>query len=227
MRVRPSGVWSAATSLFLAACGGGGGDGGTQVAASYAVGTSFTHLLAAGGSWTMTGTANGQPFTLVNAFSPAPAGSFPLTGVAASELTETLTVTVANQTSSASETIYFDRTSGAILGSQADGSCSGASSNTPLPATAVPGASGPINSSSDYVGCSPASGVAGTSTNTWALVTDSGVVLMCWNLTAKDLTGTVNGSESSCFEIAPDGTFGGKATFSASAPGVTVQARNF
>ncbi|MEO8524625.1 MAG: hypothetical protein ABI460_07900 [Caldimonas sp.] len=227
MRVGPSLASSAATVLLLAACGGGGGDSAAPVAASYAVAASFAHLLAAGGSWTMSGTANGQSFTLVNAFAPAAAGTFPLTGVAASELTETLTVTVGNQITVASETIYFDRTSGAIFGAQSDGSCSGANSNTPLPTTAALGASGPIYASSDYVDCTTSSGVVGTTANTWSLVADSGVVLLCWNLTSKDPSGTVNGSESSCFEIAADGTPGGKATFSASALGATLQARNF
>jgi hypothetical protein len=221
---RPSGLLSLAAALLLAACGGGGD---TQPAGPYAVNTALGHLLVSGGSWTMSGPAGGQPFTLTLAFTPAPAGVFPVNGVFAAQSLQTITVVAAGQTNSGTETIYFDATTRIFFGLQADGACSVATANTPLPATATVGTSGPIFTELDLDGCTGASLAVGTTTGTWSLVSDTGVTLLCWDQTAKDPGGTVNGMESLCIETAADGTLGGKARFSLTALGVTLNARNF
>ena len=83
MSKRSSGLLSLAATLLVAACGGGGD---AQPAGPYAVNAALGHLLGSGGSWTMSGSASGQPFTLTMAFAPAPAGLFPVNGVFAAHV---------------------------------------------------------------------------------------------------------------------------------------------
>ena len=175
----------------------------------------------------MSGSAGGQSFTVTLAFAPAPAGPFPVNGAMSAQSLQTLTFVSAGASNSAVETIYFDASSHIFFGLQADGLCSVASANTSLPTSAALGASGPIFSESDLDGCLGTSLAVGSTANTWSLVSDSGVALLCWDLTAKDPSGTPNGAESFCVEIAADGTLGAKARFSLTALGVTITARNF
>jgi hypothetical protein len=224
MSKRSNGLLSIAAALLVTACGGGGD---SQPAGPYAVNAALNHLLVTGGSWTMSGSASGQPFTLTMAFAPGPAGLFPVNGVFAAQSVQTITAVAAGQSSSGTQTIYFDAGTHAFLGFQADGTCSVATANTALPATAAADASGPIFTETDLDGCASTSLAAGTTTSTWSVASDSGVTLMCWDLVSKDLGGTVNGMESMCIQIAADGTLGGKARFSLTASGVTINARNF
>jgi hypothetical protein len=209
----------------MSACGGGGGD---AQSGPYAVNAALGHLLVTGGSWTMSGSTSGQPFTLTMAFARVPDGIFPVNGVFAAQSLQTITVTAAGQSQSGTQTIYFDAGLRVFFGFQADGACSVATANTVLPATAAVGATGPIFTDSDLDGCAGSSVAVGSTTSTWSVVSDTGIALLCWDLTSKDLSGTVNGTESMCIETAADGTLGGKARFSITAPGViTINARNF
>ncbi len=225
MNKRSSWLWSAATAALLSACGGGGDT--TTSAGPYAVNAALGHLLVTGGSWAMNGTANGQAFTLTMAFAPAGAGPFPVNGVMSAQSLETLTVVSAGQSNSDTETIYFDAASHAIVGLQAVGTCSTATANTPLPATAVVGASGAFFTEADLDGCAGNSLVLGSGANTWSVVSDTGIALLCWNLATQDATGTPNGTESICIEVHADGTLGSRARFSFIAGAVTITARNF
>ncbi len=225
MRKRSSWLLSAAAAVLLSACGGGGGDGAP--ASTYAVNAALGRLLVTGGSWTMTGTANGQTFTLAVAFAPAPAGPFPVNGAMSAQSLQTITLVSGGVSSSGVETIYFDATSRIFFGLQADGTCSVATANTSLPTSAALGASGAIFSESDLDGCLGTSLAVGSTANTWSLVSDSGIALLCWDLAAKDALGTPNGAESLCVEIAANGTLGAKARFSLTALGITITARNF
>ncbi len=225
MRKRSSCLLSAAAAVLMSACGGGGDD--PQPASTYAVDAALGHLLVNGGAWTMNGTANGQPFVLTLTFAPAPSGAFPVNGAMSAQSVQTITVATGGATSSGAETIYFDAPSHAFLGLQADGACSVVTANTALPATAAVGAGGAIFSESDLDGCIGTSAVLGSTANNWSLVSDTGAVLLCWSLAAKDAAGTSNGSESLCVEIAADGTLGAKARFAVSGSGLTLSARNF
>jgi hypothetical protein len=52
--------------------------------------------------------------------------------------------------------------------------------------------------------------------------------MLCWKLKGLDLSGAEVATESTCIEIAPDGTLGRKARLVVSASGVTlIDARNF
>jgi hypothetical protein len=223
MRRKSSWMLSAATALLLVACGGGG----DSASGPYAVNAALKHLLVAGGSWTMNGSASGQSFTLTLAFAPAPAGLFPPNGVWSAQSVQTLTVAAAGQSNTGTITVYFDPQLPVFFGIQADGACSVATANTALPTSATVGASGAFFTESDLDGCAGNSAAVGTTASTWSLVADSGVVLLCWNLTSKDLAGTVNGTESTCIETAADGTLGTHARFALNSGGVTLSARNF
>lgn len=226
MRKPSSWLLSAATAIVLSACGGGGSD--TPAApTTYAVNAALGHLLVTGGSWPMTGTANGQSFTLTIAFAPAAAGPFPVNGAMSAQSLQTITLVSGGSSSGGTQTVYFDATTHAFFGLQADGTCSVATANTALPATAAVGASGAIFSESDLDGCAGTSTVLGTTANTWSLVSDTGVALLCWDSDAKDSAGTPNGTESICFETAADGTLGSKARFALNASGLAITARNF
>lgn len=225
MRRLSSWLLSATTALVMSACGGGGDT--APSAGPYAVDAALGHLLVTGGSWTMNGTANGQGYTLTLAFAPVAAGPFPVTGAMSAQSLQTLTVVSAGQSSSATETIYFDAATHAILGLQADGTCSVATANTALSATAMAGASGAIFSESDLDGCTSSSLVIGSAANSWSVAADTGVTLLCWNLAASDAAGMPNGAESICLEVAADGTLGKRARFSFNAGVVTISARNF
>jgi hypothetical protein len=217
---------SAATALLLVACGGGGGDDGPP-AGPYAVNTALGHLLVNGRSWDLHGTANGQAFALTLSFAPLPAGLFPVNGVFAGQSLETLTVVEAGQSTSEARTIFFGPTNLAFFGVQFEGGiCSVATANTLLPTTASIGAAGPLFTETDLDGCASSSLATGTTTSDWSLLTDSGVPLLCWNLKSTDLSGTVV-TESTCVEIAVDGSLGTRARYVATALGLTVSARNF
>ena len=215
------------TSLLLAACGGGGGDD-TPLPTSYAARMAWAQLLSAQRAWTLTGTGpNAQAFTITLAFAPIADAPFPVSGAAAKRMQETVTVASAGQTSAVTQTIYLDRTSLAFIGFDAEGACSVATSNAELPLSTPAGASGPVFSLSDLDGCTSGAIAAGTTTSTWSLEVDSGVPLLCWNLTSKDLAGVQNGSTSTCVEITANGSLGSRARFALTALGVEIKARNF
>jgi hypothetical protein len=228
MSGRPCREWiaSVAAALLLAACGGGGDD--TPPPVNYAVKMAMDQLLTTAHSWTLTGTdPNAQAFTLTLAFAPLSDGPFPVNGTVARRAQETLTVASAGQSSSGVQTIYLDRSSLSFVGFEADGSCSVATSNVVLPASTALGSSGAHFGLSDLDGCASNAAAAGTTAGTWSLEIDSGVALLCWNLTSKDLAGVQNGSVSTCFEIAIDGSLGSRARFTLIALGVNLKARNF
>lgn len=231
MKFRRSWVWSAAAALLLAACGGG--DDAplatpSPPAASYAVNAAQRHLLTEGGAWSMEGTLpTGEAFMIGMNFAPSTAGPFPRTGATAARSVQTFTVQSAGQSDSVAETIYFDPASLAFFGSEFNGTCNLGTSNAALPDSAAVGEGGAFFSGSDLDGCTGASSIVGTTTIGWSLETDTGVVLLCWNSAFRDTTGTLDSTQSSCVEIAVDGSLGARARIAVSALGITVSARNF
>jgi hypothetical protein len=217
-------VLCALTLAALAGCGGGGGD---SPAKSYAVNAAQRHLLIDGGSWTMSGSANGRSFTVTLAFGPSTPAPFPIGGATAARSLETITVQAAGQTSSGTQTLYFDPANLSFAGLEADAACSVATSNVALPDSAAVGAGGAFLTTSDLNGCAGTSAAVGTTSANWSLELDTGVVLLCWSLASRDATGTPNGTQSNCVEVAADGRLGSRARFAINAAGLTVSARNF
>jgi len=211
--------------LLLAGCGGGGGD--PPPVTLYAVSAAQAQLLSAANRWTVNGKApDGTSFTVQIDFAPMAAGNFPIGGMPSSLTRETLTLASGGTVSDISgPTYYFDKTTLAVFGSDnGDLTCSIATSNTALPASAAVGASGPAFSFNDLDGCQAGSIPVGTTTTRWSLESDSGVALLCWNQT---VTGATDGTVSTCVEIAAGGSLGGKARFAVKAAALTLSARNF
>jgi hypothetical protein len=227
MALRAPWILPALAWLLLAAACGGGGDAGTPSAGPYAADDGLRRLLVTGGRWDLSGSAAGQPFTMTIALAPTASGPFPVTGIPAARSLQTVSVTTGGQTSTSTETIYYAPQTNAVIGLEADGTCSVATSNTPVPATAPMGAGGPIFAETDLDGCLAGSNSLGTTANTWSLEMDSGVSLLCWNMAAKDPAGAPAGNASTCFEIAVDGTLGARARFTVAAGGLSLSARNF
>lgn len=214
-------------TLLVAACGGRGGNG-EPAPTPYSVRMAWAQLLAAPHSWTMTGTdANAQAFTLTLAFTPIADGPFPGTGAMAKRTEATLTVVWAGQSSTSALTIYLDQLNLSIIGTETEGSCSVATSNTALPESALIGASGAIFALSDLDSCQNHDVALGTTTSTWSLEIDSGVGLLCWNLTFEGYGGVPIGTASTCVEISADGNLGTRARFFVTSLGVEIRARNF
>jgi len=214
----------AVIAAALAACGGGG----DAPPATYAVNVAQRHLLVDGGSWTMNGTGpNGVAFTVTMDFAPATTGPFPVSGATAGQSLQTFTVQASGSSDSAAQTIYFDPLNLALVGAESGGTCSVGNSSAALPASAMLGAGGTFFSGSDLDGCTGASNTVGSTTIAWALESDHGVALLCWNLAFKDALGAPSGTQSNCVEVATDGSLGTRARFAVSALGLTVTARNF
>jgi hypothetical protein len=213
--------------IVLAACGGGGHDDSPPI--SYEIKRAWVQLFAATSSWTMTGSGpNAQSFTLTVAFEGMPEAPFPVNGVTARRMQETITVDSGGQSQSDSQVIYLDPATFGFVGLESAGFCSVATSNTALPDTASRGSSGPLFVVSDLDGCASTAAVVGTTTGTWSLEVDGVVTLLCWNLSAKDATGAPSGSMSTCAEIGTNGSLGTKARFIVKVPGLTdIVARNF
>jgi hypothetical protein len=182
-------------ALLLAACGGGGG-GDNLPLQGYAVNAALGHLFADRGSWTMSGAEpNGQSFGLTLAFSPVASLQFPVTGVMAERNQETLTFVSGGVPDTVTLTLYLDSSTRSIVGINADGMCSASTLNTAPPSANV-GASGPMFTASDLGGCASNSIALGTTASRWSLETDTGTVLLCWNLASQDLAGKLIGTET-------------------------------
>jgi hypothetical protein len=231
MRIRLSQAATIATALCMAGCGGGGGGSDPPPPPGhYAVGAALGHLLKDGGSWTMVGSGpGGQPTTIGVAFVPATPGPFTQTGATGARTFETTTVSASGASASGTATFYFDASSLAFQGIDFEGQCSLVTSNTAVPASADPGASGALFDESDFDNCAGGTSATGTTANTWSLEADGDVMLLCWNQLAHDLLGVTTGNGAFCIEVGTDGTLGSRARYSAFdvATGLSFSARNF
>jgi hypothetical protein len=228
MRTHASRLLLAAAGLALAACSGGGGDASPPT--QYAVSAALNHWFTGTASWAMSGTgSDGASYTVTVSTAPTTAGPFPVDGTVAARSTQTFAIDRAGvPIGGVVQTLYFNSASGAVVGlSYDDGSCASATSNTALPASAAVGDSGAQFSELDLDSCTANAAAVGTTVNRWSLESDAGVVLMCWNLAAQDLSGVANGTQSVCVEIAADGTLGNRARYALSASGFAINARNY
>lgn len=219
-------ILATAAALVLAACGGS--DDAPPALVSIA--TAQRNLFEKGGSWTLTGKApDGSSYTMSVAVVPlAPAATI-ASGATYPRTQQTFGIVQGGTTvSSGGPTYSFDAASLAIVQSDnGDGTCSLATSNTALPASAVVGAGGDLYALSDLTGCSGSSNIVGSTTTAWSLERDSGVVLLCSNSTSKDLSGQTVATLSLCVQTASDGSIGTKALVTLSAFDMSTSARNF
>ncbi len=232
MRIELKRVLAASAWLMLVACGGGGSSSGSSPPdiPQFAVNAAQRHLLSDAGSWTLAGSANGQAFTIDLTHEALPVGVFAVSGATATRSRQTVTLMQAGVvTDTNAVTYYFNGADVLLLGSDnGDTTCSVATASTAVPVTAVVGDTGPLYADNDLTRCSNGAAVAGTTLTTWSLESDSGVVLLCWNQTAKDVAGTVLATLSTCIETSTAGILGSKARVTIAASGFPVViARNF
>lgn len=219
---------SATTAMLLAACGGGDdGSGGPQ---DYAIRTAMGHWLNDTGTWIVSGKGpGGQSYSVNILISPMAPGAVPIVGGTAARSLQTFTATIDGATVEGALTYYFDPASLSFIASDnGTGGCSVTTANTAVPSSARVGASGAVFTDSNYDGCTAGAAVVATTTSTWSLETTAGIVLVCLKQTALDLAGVALAAQSTCIEIAPDGSLGSKARLVVSAAGATlIDARNF
>jgi hypothetical protein len=209
-------------TMLMAGCGGGGGDAGSTE--TYAVGQAWTNLYAANRSWTLSGTDNfGISYQFRQAHRTGTAGNFPVTGAAARRAFVDQTLTASGITSATgTTTVYFDPTSGALLGNQfvdgSDGSvsCARMGSPTPLPASAALGSGGSLGSVAYLSGCSASSPQEASGTAGWSLTLDAGIAYFCTNFATVDGSGT--STEEYCYETDTAGTIGTRSRVTLTAP---------
>lgn len=178
----------------------------------------------------MTGPApSGGAYTITLALSPV-AAALPISGnTPYPRIRQVLTL---QQTGMApvvlGQYLFVDNQSLAIIqAAYDDNTCSVATSNSALPASATVGASGAFYSLSDLAGCASGAAVTGTTTTGWSMENDAGVALLCWNSTGRDTAGVLLGTIASCVQVAADGTLGTKARLTLAADGFTTTARNY
>jgi hypothetical protein len=220
---------SLAALVLMAGCGGGGGDGGGGPQ-DYAVRTAMGHWLNDGGSWTVNGKGPaGQSYSLNIQFSAMKPGAIPIVGGMAARTVETLTATIDGASVDGAVTYYYDSASLSFIASDnGTGGCSVATAKTAMPSNASTGAGGAIYAASDYDGCAAGAAVISTSSTDWSLETAAGFALLCLNQTALGPARAAPAVQSTCVEIAADGTLGGRAHLFVSLVGVTlIDAGNF
>jgi len=236
MKACASLAWCGIAVSVLAGCGGGGGDPPPPPPppATYAVRAALANLLTVGGSWTVSGTASdGSAYSLTFGFAPAASAPFPVSGEMAERSIETVSTNAGGvDLGSSTLTYYFHAADLAFVGIAADdGTCSSMSSNTALPATASPGASGALYAENDYDNCSGGTVPPDTTVGRWSLETDAAVNLLCWTQVTPGPPAAPLATISYCFEVAADGALGSKARVSVSSaafsPPFSLTARNF
>lgn len=226
MTIRRTWFPAAAVALLMSACGGDGDAPPVLVS----VAAAQRHLLVDGGSWTLTGTdPNGASYTMSVAFVPLAPDTTIVSGASYPRVQQTFAIvqdgTVAP---GGGPTYWFDATSLAIVQSDNDdGTCSLATSNTSMPASASVGASGSLYALSDLDGCTGSASSVGSTTATWSLERDSDVVLLCSNATSKDMSGAAVATLAVCVQTGNDGSIGSKARVTITALGLSTTARNF
>lgn len=220
---------SAAAAMLLAGCGGGGDDGSGSPQ-DYAVRAAMGQWLTEAHSWVVTGIgSSGKSYTVNIAFAPMAPAPIPIVGGVAARSQQTFAATIDGATFEGALTYYFDAATLTFAASDnGTGGCSVATATTALPASARVGATGPVSTDSNYDGCTSGAAVVSTATNTWSLESTTEVVLLCLKQAVLDLAGASIATQSTCVEIAPDGSLGSKARLVVSAVGLTlIDARNF
>lgn len=228
---RPQHALSVGLIALLVGCGGGGGyaDPGPG-AAPYDLPTAYRHLLTTAANWSVSGAgSDGANYRIDVSVQPRPPAVFPVSGVTGA-VSDTFQRLVRNGTVLVEGTTrsFYNTTTLASIGTdEGDGSCTVATSNTALPATAQVGATGAFASHNELASCQPGSAVTGSSTTTWSLETDAGYTFLCLHTALRDAAGASAGTGAQCVEIAANGTPGTRARVNVNIPGFGLVARNY
>ncbi len=211
--------------LILPACGDGGSGADDS---KYAVSAAMGHWLSDARSWALQGTVpGGGSYKLNLAIAPLAPADVPIVGGTGTRSQQTYSVDVDGATIDRSLITISKPRPCPSLQRTWQGSCDVTRSNTALPIDALAGASGAI-SDVVYGDCTSGVTVVSSAKNDWSLQTTSGMVMLCWKATVLDLAGIELAKQTTCIEVAPDGTLGSKASLVVTASGVPLlDARNF
>jgi len=221
---------SATALATLIGCGGGGDPLVPSVSDAVNVSRFLFMVLTGSGSWTVSGIgSDGARYDMTITFDSDPLAFFPLLGFTGSS--STVTVTLSRNgvlIATTADISYFDPGSSEVRGSSSnDGSCSIVTSSASLPTDATPGATGALDTSTDYAGCTSGSSVEGSTVRTWSLETENLTVFFCNNKTSRDVADTVIATEAICLQVGGGGSLGTKARVTTSVPGsFSLTARN-
>ena len=213
--------------LILPACGDGGSGADDS---KYAVSAAMGHWLSDARSWALQGTVpGGGSYKLNLAIAPLAPADVPIVGGTGTRSQQTYSVDVDGATIDGSLIYYFEASTLSFIATDnGTGSCDVTRSNTALPIDALAGASGAISTDVVYGDCTSGVTVVSSAKNDWSLQTTSGMVMLCWKATVLDLAGIELAKQTTCIEVAPDGTLGSKASLVVTASGVPLlDARNF
>ena len=182
-------------------------------------------------SWEVTGTASdGKDYAIT--LSTAAGGDQTFSGVTYATTEATALWNIAGLPFARIESVtYYDEATYIAVGTstivQADPAvCSAVVSMTMPPDDAEVGDSGVLQQLEDLDGCANNSAQTGTSTTTWSLEEHADVTFFCQNTEARNMSNAVLVNESTCIEVAQDGTLGDKARIQVEQPNFTLLATN-
>ncbi len=234
MRIR---LIALASAALLSACGGGGDSGNsgfTPPTDDFAVLAGWQNLLGTGGRWTVSGRASdGGNWEATLQLTPQPAAAYPPTGASHARM-QIVSTAALNGGAPATGTVeYFRDADDRIQGIRNTGTvvvCATATTTAlpPAAAKAGVGAGGPLATLNNHDSCAPGQPAAGTSTVSWSLEFERGIVLLCIDSESRNAANQSIGSEKDCFEIQPSGQLGTRARVTTVVPGVvSLTMKNF
>ncbi len=204
-----------ALALSLAACGGGGSDSGSGNTSSYNIRAPWLSLTTGTVQRTLTTTFQGQTFTLGIRYAPGAGTNYPPSTVLAREQRETLTLIGPNVQQTGINRVYFNASTGDVLGQVDDsGDVSVCSSVTTIgapPEYAAVGNSGLVASGSVLASCTAGAAATGSFSIRWSLETMAGGGVG-WCLTSSSTLPDEATTDKRCFQIATNGALGPAAT---------------
>ncbi len=239
MKARIASTTPAALALYclLAACGGGGDDPGPPPpTGDYDARAAWSDFLDGTPGRTASGTGNDNHlYTLRLGAVPVAGSAYPVTATPANRADVVSRLSIDNVVAGNGVTQFYYDDNLNLLGSQDDfavtappvttTTCDQATTAAVPPTAAKVGQSGPLATSNILDACVAGATVIGTSTLTWSVEFENGIVYFCINADDVDSGSGVRTLEKDCFETDPAGTLGQRARFSLRAPGFAVDMR--
>jgi|GEM_PF-3531415 len=182
--------------------------------------------------WDISGSQNGNAFTLSLVLTPSGQITFPATGQVAQTTTESLRLNFAGvATASTDGTLFYTNDSliGIVGGSGANATCAVVRTPfTPLPTNGTVGARGTIVTLDNLNGCTSTAQRVGSITLSWSIEQDLAVTLFCLTTLRQDSGGATTGSQTACLQSSNAGELGSSARITFRRPdGSVITGKNY